>query len=99
MTRAFEKREPAEVTIRYLIHAHDTSFSQSFNTVFKSEEIDTVLTLDQTHNPNALVERWVRSVREECLDQLLILNESHLRSVLEEHIDYYDSRRPYRGLE
>jgi hypothetical protein len=42
---------------------------------------------------------WVRSVREECLDKVIILNERHLRRVLHEYIEYYNTRRPHQGLE
>ena len=45
-----------------------------------------------------LLKRWVRSVRVECLDHLLILNEAHLRRVLEEYIIYFNSRRPHQGI-
>jgi putative transposase len=41
----------------------------------------------------------VRSVREECLDRLIILNERHLRRVLKEYVTYYDERRPHQGLD
>ncbi len=41
----------------------------------------------------------MRSVREECLDQVIILNERHLRRVLHEYIEYYNTRRPHQGLE
>ena len=41
----------------------------------------------------------IRSVREECLDRLLILTEAHLRRVLEEYSTHYDSRRPHQGLD
>lgn len=45
---------------------------------------------------NAYAERWVRTVREECLDHLLILGERHLRRVLTEYIEYYNHRRAHR---
>ena len=48
---------------------------------------------------NAFAERWVRSVREECLDQLLIWNEQHLHRVLLEYTEYFNYRRPHQGLE
>jgi putative transposase len=41
----------------------------------------------------------VRSVREECLDKVIILNERHLRRVLHEYAEYYNTRRPHQGLE
>jgi putative transposase len=52
----------------------------------------------QAPNANAFAERWVRSVREECLDRLIILNERHLRRVLKEYVAYFNERRPYQGL-
>ena len=52
----------------------------------------------QAPNANAFAERWVRTLRQECLDQLLILNEAHLRRVLQAFIDYYNTSRPHQGL-
>jgi putative transposase len=49
-------------------------------------------------NLNAYAERWVRSVREECLDQIIVLNERHLRYVLKEYVEYFMKRRPHLGL-
>ncbi|MEI6501012.1 MAG: integrase core domain-containing protein [Armatimonadota bacterium] len=49
-------------------------------------------------NLNAYAERWVRTVREECLDRVIVLNENHLRWVLREFIRYYNERRPHRSL-
>ena len=57
------------------------------------------LTPKRTPNANAFAERWVRSVREECLDHLLIWNEAHLRRVLDEYVSYFNQRRPHQGLE
>ena len=47
---------------------------------------------------NCYAERWIRSVRRECLDQLLIVNERHLQRVLAEYIVFYNERRPHQGL-
>jgi putative transposase len=85
--------------MRYLIHDHDTKFSAAFDAVFVSEGIEIVLTPFQAPKANAVAERWVRSVREECLNQLPILNESHLRRLLMEYIGYYNSARPHQGLQ
>ena len=53
----------------------------------------------QAPNANAHAERWVRSVREECLDLILILNATHLWRVLREYVeDYYNVARPHQGL-
>lgn len=50
-------------------------------------------------NANAFAERWIRTIREECLDHILILNEVYLRNVLREYVeDYYNSARPHQGI-
>ena len=49
-------------------------------------------------NANAIAERWERSLRAECLDRLIILNERHLRRVLREYVADYNERRPHQGL-
>jgi putative transposase len=48
---------------------------------------------------NAIAERFVRTVRSECLDWLLILNRRHLKHVLRVYVDHYNTRRPHRALE
>ena len=50
-------------------------------------------------NANAFAERWIRSVREECLDKLVILSELHLRRVLAAYVEYYNQARPHQGIE
>jgi len=50
-------------------------------------------------NANAHAERWIRSLRAECLDHLLIANEAHLRRVLAEYVAFYNEARPHQGLE
>ena len=88
-----------DVAKRFVIHDRDTKFTGSFEAVFASESIETVLTPYRAPNANAVAERWIRSVRGECLDQLLILNEAHLRRVLTEYIEHYNSARPHQGLQ
>ncbi|MGH9170694.1 MAG: integrase core domain-containing protein, partial [Acidimicrobiales bacterium] len=48
---------------------------------------------------NAFAERWVRTVREECLDHLLVCSRGHLESVLAEYVDHYNRAGPHRGLQ
>jgi transposase InsO family protein len=85
--------------MRYLIHDHDTKFTGLFDSVFEAEGIEIIDIPFEAPNANARAERWVRSVREECLDHLPILNERHLRRVLTEYIAYYNARRPHQGLD
>jgi transposase InsO family protein len=92
-------RQDRPVPVRYLIHDRDAKFSPAFEAVFVSEGIEMVLTPPQTPNANAFAERWVCTVREECLDYLLIFSQRHLRRVLQEYIAYYNNARPHQGLE
>jgi putative transposase len=84
--------------IRFLIHDNDSKFTANFDTVFLSEGFYVIHTPFQAPNANAVAERWVRSVREKCLDHLLILNLAHLRLVLNTFIDYYNTARPHQGV-
>jgi putative transposase len=90
--------EDKNAAIYYLIHDRDTKFTRTFDSVFESTGIKVVRTPAQAPNTNAYAERWVRSVREECLDHLLIWNEHHLRRVMTEYVDYYNARRPHQSL-
>jgi hypothetical protein len=84
--------------IRFLIRDRDSKFTQEFDTVFQSEGTQIIQTPFRAPNANSYAERWVRTVREECLDQILILNEPHLKRVLKTYDDYYNRRRPHQGL-
>jgi hypothetical protein len=88
-----------ETPLRFLIHDNDRKFTDAFDTVFESEAFHIIHTPYQAPNANAYAERWVRTVREECLD-LILLNAAHLRRVLLEYIDdYYNVARPHQGIE
>ena len=91
--------EERDLPMRFLIHDRDTKFTQSFDTVFRSEKLKIIRTPYRAPNANAFAERWVRTVREECLDKLIIINQQHLRRVMPEYTSYYNSSRPHQGLE
>lgn len=91
--------EDVDLPMRFLIHDHDTKFSKSFDVVFETSDIEIIHPPFQAPNANAFAERWVRTVREECLDKLVILNQAHLRRVLKEYLHYYNSRRPHQGIQ
>ena len=81
--------EDRDTPIRFLIHDNDKKLPQSFDTVFKSTGVKIIHTPIRAPNANAYAERWVRTVREECLDRLIILNERHLYRTLKEYVQYY----------
>jgi transposase InsO family protein len=93
------KLENSEVKPRFLIRDNDKKFTAAHDTIFRSEHIRIIRTPIQAPNANAFAERWVRTVRQECLDHLLIFNEAHLRRVLQAFVDYYNTCRPHQGLE
>jgi hypothetical protein len=82
----------------FLIHENDTKFTASYDHVFSSEGIEILNTPYRAPRANAYAERWVRSIREECLDHILVLNENHLHRVLREYGEYYNTARPHQGL-
>ena len=67
---------------RFLIHDNDRKFTAAFDTVFSSENIHVTHTPVCAPNANACIECWVRFVREECLDKVIILNEQHMRHIM-----------------
>ncbi len=81
-----------------LVRDRDSKFTRAFNTVFASEGIRTILTPIRTPVANAYAERFVRTIRRECLDWILIRNEHHLRRVVDEYAAHYNHEPPHRGL-
>ena len=83
---------------RFLIHDRDSKFSHAFDEVFRSEGIKVIRTPVQAPNANAYAERWVRTIRADCLDRILILGRRHLQHVLRVYRRHYNQHRPHRAL-
>ncbi len=84
---------------RFLIRDRDSKYSGPFDEVFRSEQIRILQTPVRAPKANAIAERFVRTLRAECLDWLLILNRRHLERVLRVYVDHYNTQRPHRALE
>jgi len=84
---------------RLLIHDRDKKFSHPFDGVFRSEGFEVIRTPVQAPNANAYAERWVRTVRADCLDRILILGRRHLEHVLRVYRRHYNEHRPHRALD
>ena len=85
--------------VRFLVHDRDNKFSAAFDAVFASEGIRIIRTPVRAPNANTHVERWVGSVRRECLDRLLIAGRRHLEHVLRAYAHHYNHGRPHRALD
>jgi transposase InsO family protein len=83
---------------RFLIHDRDSKFSAAFDEIFRSEAIKVIHTPIRAPKANAHAERFVRTVRAECLDWLLIAGHRHLVHVLRTYIAHYNGERPHRAL-
>ena len=83
---------------RFILHDRDGQFSEEFDACAEGSGAKIVKLPARSPNLNAYAERWVRSVREECLDQIIVLGERHLRYVLKQYVEYFMKRRPHQGL-
>ena len=86
-------------SIKLLIRDRDAKFSRSFDDVFASEGVRVIRTPIRAPNANAFAERWVETVRTDCLDWLLVLGPRHLDRALRSYVEHYNQKRPHRGLQ
>ena len=95
------ERETAEgtTTPRFLIRDRDSKFTRAFDDVFAADGTQIIKTPVQAPNAGAFAERWVPTVREECLDWMLIRGRRHLERVLDEYVQHSNDQRPHRGLQ
>ena len=85
--------------VRFLLRDRDAKFCRSFDDVFRSEGAQVLMTPVRAPTANAYAERWVGTVRTECLDWLLLVGRGHLEQVLRVYIQHYNRHRPHRALQ
>ena len=82
----------------FVLRDRDAKFTRSFDDVFRAEGAEMLVTPVQAPNANAYAERWIRTVRAECLDWLLIVGRGHLEQVLHVYVQHYNAHRAHRAL-
>ena len=92
-------REEGTPMPRFLIHDRDSKYSGPFDEVFRTEGASVIHTPIRAPRANAFAERWVRTVRTECLDWTLVRGRRHLERLLRTYAEHYNARRPHRGLD
>jgi putative transposase len=84
---------------RFLIRDRDRKFTAAFDAVFAGANIRIIRTPVRAPRTNAITERWIGTLRRECLDHLLITGPRHLAAVLREYLRHYNWHRPHRSLD
>jgi transposase len=82
---------------RYLLHDRDTKFCESFRELIKTGSVHPLRLPARSPNLNSYAERWVRSVKEECLSRLILVGESSLRRALQQYLLHYHKERNHQG--
>jgi putative transposase len=82
---------------RYLLHDRDTKFTRSFSAILMSGRVEALALPARSPNLNTYAERWVRSVKEECLSKVILFGESSLRRALSNYVDHFHTERNHQG--
>ena len=84
---------------KYLIHDRDSKYTQSFDEILKSIGIKVIKLPRRSPNLNAFAERWVKSIKIECLDRLILFGERSLRYAIRNYLAHYHGERNHQGLD
>ena len=84
---------------RYLLHDRDTKFCASFRELIESGSVKTIRLPARSPNLNSFAERWVKSVKQECLSRLILFGEGSLRRALQQYVGQYHEERNHQGKE
>ncbi len=83
---------------KYIVCDQDTKFTAQFEEILKIDDIELKRTAVRAPNQNAYAERWVQSIKQECLDLFVVFGEKHFRHIIQEYVRYYHDHRPHQAL-
>lgn len=83
---------------KYLIHDRDPLFTMEFRSILRAAGVKPIKTLPMSPHLNPIIERFIRSIKTECLDQMLIFGERHLEYLIKEYVEHYHTERAHQGL-
>ncbi len=98
VAQQLKEATPFDQKPTYLIRDRDSKFGHQFDAVAKSSKIEILKTAYRTPRMNGICERFLGSVRRECLDHLFIFSERQLLGVLKEYVTYFNKSRPHQGI-
>ena len=84
---------------RYLVHDRDRLYTEAFISILKAGGIEPIKSMPLAPNFNPFVERFIRSIKYECLDRMLIFGEAHLRYVIQNYVEHYHFERAHQSLD
>jgi putative transposase len=76
----------------------DVRFTKQFDAILKAAGVPTQKLTPGSPNLNAYIERWIQSIKHECLDHFTVFGERHLRYLINEYVGYYHEQKPHQGL-
>ncbi|QDS99305.1 integrase core domain-containing protein [Adhaeretor mobilis] len=91
-----KQAEEASLPVRYLVRDKDYKFSRRFDEVFEQADVAVEPTSPRSPNQNAFVERWIGSIKGECLNRFFAFGLKHLDYLVEEYVRYYNDLRPHQ---
>ena len=83
----------------HLIHDRDPLYTRAFDEILKSSGVQPIRLPSRSPNLKGYAERFVRSIKEECLNRVVVLGEGHLRLVIHEYVEHYHRERNHQGLD
>lgn len=89
---------PYDERPRFLIRDNDSKYGQTFTRVAKDRRIDVLRTPVRAPKANSVCERFIGSVRRECLDHMIVLGDRHLQRLIGEYVAFFNHARPHQGI-